>query len=207
MISPADLLAVMPRADPLWAAALNSAMAELSIDANIQRESMFLGQIAEESCGLTQLVENLNYSASGLESTWPSHFDDEKAFLYAHQPERIANYVYAGRNGNGDEASGDGWRYRGRGPSMLSEVNNYRAAGTFLVLDLIDTPDLVATDNLVGARCAAWVWFTTGCNALADAGDFKSVTRHINGGLLGFDARQAYYLKFLAQLNRPGVSA
>src|SRR5688572_5216436 len=93
------------------------------------RRAHFLAQVAHESGGFKRLVENLNYSADALVRTWPSRFDAATAKQYARQPERIANKVYAGRLGNGDETSGDGWRYRGRGYIQLTGQVNYADYG------------------------------------------------------------------------------
>src|SRR5438046_1146961 len=115
-LTPAVLAEIMPRVPDAagWSLALSAAMSEFAIDTPL-RAAAFLAQVAHESSELRALVENLNYSAAGLRSTWPRRFpSDTVARDYARQPERIANYVYAGRLGNGDERSGDGWRFRGR---------------------------------------------------------------------------------------------
>jgi putative chitinase len=156
------------------------------------RAAAFLAQIAHESAQLSHLVENLNYSAGGLLKTFPKRFTQETANDYARQPERIANRVYGGRGGNGAEASGDGYRYRGRGLIQLTFRDNYRRAGKALGLPIEDQPDTVATPE-VGSRTAGFYWKDNGLNTPADAGDLETITRRINGGLAGQQERLAYY--------------
>ncbi|HVT59483.1 MAG TPA: glycoside hydrolase family 19 protein [Thermoanaerobaculia bacterium] len=158
------------------------------------RVAAFLAQIAHESAQLKHLEEILNYSANGLLNTWPKRFTPETANAYARQPERIANLVYGGRGGNGDEASGDGWRYRGRGLIQLTFRDNYRRAGEALGLPIEDQPDTVATPE-IGSRSAGLYWKDNGLNTPADAGEFEKITRRINGGLAGQPERLAFYEK------------
>ena len=158
------------------------------------RAAAFLAQIAHESAQLSHLAENLNYSATGLLNTFGKRFTQETANDYARQPERIANHVYGGRGGNGDEASGDGFRYRGRGLIQLTFRDNYRHAGDVLGLPIEDQPDTVATPE-VGSRTAGLYWKDNNLNALADAADFTSITKRINGGLAGQDERLAFYAR------------
>lgn len=193
MLTASALKAIMPRSEaPKWAPPLDAAMGEFDLD-TVPRMAAFLAQIAHESSELTRLSENLNYSVEGLMKTWPKRFTPLVALKYARQPEMIANYVYAGRNGNGDEASGDGWRYRGRGPIQLTGRANYAKAGKDLGVDLVGVPDAVLAP-LVGARVACWFWNNRKLNALADAGDFESITKAINGGLNGYAERQLYFI-------------
>ena len=103
----------------------------------------------------------------------------EFARRYTRNPEKMANYVYANQGGNGNEASGDGWRFRGRGLIQITLRNNYLLCGKALGLDLIANPDLLL-EYLNAARSAAWYWKANGCNELADKGDFLAVTRRIN---------------------------
>ena len=182
----------MPRCDAnLWAPALAGAMSEFDIATDL-RVAAFLAQVAHESVELTRLIENLNYSAEGLLKTFPTHFTPPQALSYARDPERIANHAYANRNGNGDEASGDGWLYRGRGPIQITGRANYRTAGAALGVKLELYP-ASATDPRIGARIAGWFWGSHGLNALADAEDTRTITHRINGGENGLAARQAYY--------------
>jgi len=176
---------------------LTGAMVEFAIDTRL-RAAAFLAQLAHESAELREWTENLNYSAAALLATFPTHFDAETAAAYARQPERIANRVYANRMGNGPEESGDGWRYRGRGPIELTGLDGYRGMGAALGVDLVGNPDLAATPR-VGFRIAGRYWATHDCNRLADSADqawaFQAITRAINGGLNGLASREAYYAK------------
>ena len=134
--------------------ALNPAMTEAQINTPL-RQAAFIAQVAYESQGFSRFTENLNYRADRLLDVFGKYFTEDEAQEYAHQPKKIANRVYANRLGNGDEDSGDGWRYRGRGCIQLTGKDNYREAGKFLKLDLVGKPDQAA-DLDVGARVAAW---------------------------------------------------
>jgi putative chitinase len=135
------------------------------------------------------LEENLNYSAERLVAVWPSRFPTKAAAEpYARQPDKLANKVYANRLGNGNEASGDGWRYRGRGPIQLTGKANYEKCGAGIGEDLVRFPCLLLTPS-VGLASAGWFWHTRGCNRLADEDDHRAITRIINGGQLGLDDR------------------
>lgn len=188
MIVPPSLIRqIFPRASTEVAAALASYMPVARID-SIARIAAFLAQVGHESGGLTRLSENLNYSFEGLRATWPSRFVGESgatlARSIARQPEKIANTVYANRMGNGDTASGDGWRYRGRGLIQLTGRANYR------LHRLEDSPDTAAEPD-TAARIAVTYWRDNGLNELADANRFADITRRINGGLLGQTERVA----------------
>lgn len=184
-----------------WLAPLGQAMTEFGILTPL-RAAAFLAQAAHESGQLDQLVENLNYSADGLLATWPTRFTHELAVALARQPEKIANHVYGGRGGNGPESSGDGWSYRGRGLFSLTFRPNYRQAGHHLVLPLEAQPDQVATP-LVAARTAGLYWQGNGLSSLADAGRFDSITRRINGGMIGQAQRVAFYARAKQALGIP----
>lgn len=174
---------------------INSAMAEFGITTP-DREAAFLAQAAHESSQLLHLAENLNYSADGLLATWPRRFTPVEAAAYARQPERIANRLYALRMGNGDESSGDGWRFRGRGLFQITGRANYRQCSMDLYGDefLIEQPELLEQPD--GAcRSAGWYWQSRGLNQWADAGDFKTLTLRINGGLNRYPDRLAFYEK------------
>jgi putative chitinase len=163
-----------------WRAPILSACARFDIGTD-KRVAMFLAQCGHESNGFRDLSENLNYSAAGLLKTWPKRFDGTSAAQYARQPERIANHVYANRMGNGDEASGDGWRYRGRGLLQITFRDNYREIGDELGLPLEHEPDTVATPA-VAALTAARYWHATHCNEYADRGDYRAISSIINTG-------------------------
>ncbi|NQY12543.1 MAG: glycoside hydrolase family 19 protein [Henriciella sp.] len=169
---------------------LNQVVAHYEIGANPRRFSHFMAQLAHESAHFSTMEENLNYSAEGLMKIFRSKFRDaEEAASYARQPERIANRVYANRIGNGDEASGDGWRYRGRGFIQLTGRANYRFIGQRIGMDLEGNPDVVAADPVIALQVAANYWDSRNLNTVADTDDIYKVTRLINGGLNGIDDR------------------
>ena len=156
-----------------------------------KRQAAFLGQCMHESAGFKTLTENLNYSAKGLMATWPRRFPDlNTAMIYERQPEKIANRVYGGRMGNGPEESGDGWRYRGRGLKQLTGKENYERCGLGLGVDLVSNPDWLL-DPKYAALSAGWFWSQNRLNDLADRGDIETMTRRINGGLIGLEERRA----------------
>jgi putative chitinase len=162
------------------------------------RLAHFLAQCAHESANFSATVENLNYSLKGLMVIFRKYFPTEElALQYVRQPQKIANRVYANRMGNGDEASGDGWKYRGRGFIQLTGKNNYAAFTKSIDLDVVMHPDLVATKYPL--LSAAW-FFSTNCVSRCDAGAtddvVKSVTRCVNGGINGLDDRIQYFHKF-----------
>lgn len=155
------------------------------------RVQHFLAQISVESCQLSAVVENFNYSAKGLRTTFGKYFPtDAMAASYARQPQRIASRVYANRMGNGNEASGDGWKYRGRGIIQLTGKNNYTKYKEYCGYDVVSQPDLLA-GNVGAMRSAMWFWWSSGCNALADKDDVVAVTKRVNGGTNGLQERKA----------------
>lgn len=178
---------------------LNKAMEEFEINTPL-RQAAFLAQIAHESAQLKRWRENLNYSAEGLMKTWPKRFDAAKAKAFEKQPEKIANEVYGGRNGNVNP--GDGWKYSGRSPMQLTFADNYRKAGKALGLDLIGNPDL-ALQLEVGFRIAGWFWDSNKLNPYADKKDFLTITKLINGGTHGIEDRKKYYERALRVLIPP----
>lgn len=167
-----------------WVDPLNYVLPVFEINTP-RRMAAFIGQCAHESAGFTDLVENMNYSAKRLTEVWPQRFPSiEQAQPYAGQPQKLANFVYANRMGNGDEASGDGWRFIARGPLGLTGRGNYGAASQALFggLRLLDFPEHVAESFYVGAATAAWFWTQRKLNALADAEDFEAIGNVINTG-------------------------
>ena len=151
-----------------------------------QRIAHFVSQARHESQGFTRLVENLNYSAEGLLNVFPKYFADLlTAKAYERQPEKIANRVYANRNGNGDETSADGWKSRGRGIFMLTGRYNYNACGIYFGEDFINNPNLLQTEEWA-VKTALWYWVKNGLNDIADMGItddvVKKITLKINGG-------------------------
>lgn len=191
-ITSEQLLKLFPNAAPVvpW---LLPALQAQGLD-TAARQAAFLAQVGHESAGLTRWVESLAYSAQGLANTWPRRFRDGAgkptalACRLAYQPQAIANLVYAGRNGNGDEASGDGWRYRGRGLLQVTGRTNYRRVGEGLGQPFEAEPQLLAEPRWA-CESAAWWWSAEGLNALADADRFEDITRRINGGLNGQEER------------------
>lgn len=192
-----------------WTDALNAAMERFDIDTPA-RVAAFLAQVAHESTEFRKLVENLNYSAAGLCKTWPKRFTTpDAAKPYERNPEVLANYVYAKRLGNGDVASGDGWRFRGRGLIQLTGRGNYRSCGTAVTLPLEAEPERLETPE-AAALAAAQFWQSRGLNHLADDRnddnddeDFVTITTIINGGTAGLTARRIYWARAKAALGLP----
>jgi len=152
------------------------------------RKAAFIGQCGHESGGFRVLEENLNYKPEALMREWPSRFDAENIDEYAHEPEKIANKVYAGRMGNGNEESGEGWKYHGRGLIQLTGKDNYTLCGDSLQADLLHHPELLVGQQYA-ALSAGWFWRKHGLNELADTKQYETMTKRINGGLLGQNDR------------------
>jgi len=175
--------------DPSWLEPLTAAFHRFDISTP-ERQAAFIGQCAHESGNFKTLQENLNYSAKGLNATWPSRFPSEAdAQPFHRNPEKIANKVYSGRMGNTED--GDGWKYRGRGLIQLTGKDNYRLASDALGVDFVANPDLVLT-QAYAALTAAWYWNKRGLNKEADAKDFTGMTKKINGGTIGLADRVAH---------------
>lgn len=183
----------------LFLAPLRECMEEFEIDANAQRAAMFLAQTAHESAHFFRLVENLNYSAARLLQVFPKYFTPEEAAVYERKPSSIAARVYANRMGNGNEASADGWVFRGRGLLQLTGRKNYRDCGRALCLDLENNPSLLQEPD-IACRSAGWFWQQNDLNELCDAGDVRGVTRRINGGTHGLEERASLYAHALSVL-------
>jgi putative chitinase len=162
------------------------------------RLAHFLGQCSHESGEFKTVKENLNYSAEGLLKIFPKYFNAANVNNYARKPQAIANRTYANRMGNGNEASGDGFRYSGRGYIQLTGKSNYAAFDAFVDDAIIENPDLVATKYPL--LSAAWFWHTNKLNAIADKGvnadTILAITRRINGGTIGLDHRTKETNKF-----------
>lgn len=179
-----------------WHQPLNNAMEKWSINTPL-RIAGFLAQIAHESGHLSRFLENLNYSAEGLARTWPSRYavnpkasikvPNDLAWALHRNPEKIANHTYANRMGNGPVESGDGWRFRGRGPKQITGRDNYMAyASASKNIDILLNPDLLLRQD-IGADAAGWFWHSRNCSPLMDQGNYKAVTIAINGGLIGYE--------------------
>lgn len=176
---------------PEWVDALNNTFNRFGID-TINRQAAFIGQCGHECGNFRILEENLNYRAATLMKLWPKRFPTlEIANECAGNPSRIANTVYASRMGNRDAASGDGYRFRGRGCIQLTGSTNYYQAGKALGEDLWKDPGLVATPKYA-ALTAGWFWSTHGCNNLAEQKDWTGLTKKINGGTIGLQERIAH---------------
>lgn len=204
IISPIQLLRIAPRCPDTiaWVRALNEAMREFAIEGRLQA-AHWLAQLAHESTEFSRLVENLNYTdPERIARIFRSSFDldadgvidpEEIEFArgFVRSPILLANRAYAGKHGNGGESSGDGWRYRGRGPIGLTFKGNYARAGQALGLPLVERPEIVM-DPDVGARVAGWYWADRKIGPLADANDLRAVTKKINPGLAGLEDRRRY---------------
>lgn len=179
-----------------WAAPITSAMERFEINTPV-RQAMFLAQIGHESAGLSRVVESTYYTrADRLLAVFPHDFANvEDAAKYVKRPEACANRIYARQNGNGPEASGDGWQYRGRGLIQITGRSNYAQCSIGLYghpSRLLTEPELLEQPD-DGSQSAGWYWYSHGCNPLADAGDIRAVTRRINGGWNGLADRMLRY--------------
>jgi putative chitinase len=182
-----------------WCEALNKILPDYEINTPA-RIASFIAQTAHESGGYTALHENLNYQAASLCRVWPSHFNAGNADQYAHNPERIANRAYSGRMGNGDEASGDGWRFCGRGLIQLTGKSNYQAFADSVQMSIDDVPAYLQTfEGAIQSAC--FFWENTNLNAVADTGDIEHMTKIINGGTLGLEDRSNRYLQAMQVLS------
>jgi putative chitinase len=189
--------------DPKWVDPLNETFERFSI-LTPRQQAAFLGQCGHECGNFRVLEENLNYRAETLMRIWPKRFPTlEIANQYARQPKKIANKVYADRMGNRDEASGDGYRFRGRGCIQLTGSANYFHAGKALGVDFIMEPDLVATPQYA-ALTAGFFWNTQKLNAIAESGNNLALTKKINGGTIGLNDRILHTNQALALLSAGG---
>lgn len=175
-----------------WYEALSILLPDYNINTPM-RVASFLAQCGHESGGFVFLRENLNYRAETLHRQWPNHFPTmEIARQYERQPVRIANRAYANRMGNGDEASGDGWRFCGKGLIQLTGRDNYQDFADSIETPIEDIPEYLATFE-GAAQSACWFWETNNLNREADVGDIKTMTRKINGGFIGLEDRFKHY--------------
>lgn len=159
--------------------------------------SHFLAQCGHESAGFKAVNENLNYGAKGLLGIFKKYFPtEEKAKLYERKPEKIANLVYGNRMGNGPEASGDGYRYRGRGYIQLTGKDNYKAFDAVVAENILETPDLVATKYPL--LSAAWFFHKNCLGKCTDASDaaVTAVTKCVNGGTIGLEDRKKHFKEY-----------
>jgi putative chitinase len=198
-VSLQQLRAVFQKIDATYVPHLNETMAKYAITTKL-RKANFLAQVGHECAKFMRFEENLNYSAQGLHTVFGKYFPTlASAQPYHRQPQKIANYVYANRMGNGSPATGDGWNYRGRGAIQLTGKNNYMAFATDMRMSLPEAVTFLSTPR--GAILSAgWFWNRAVLNPLADAGNLRETTRRINGGYNGMEDRQALYNALLRVL-------
>jgi putative chitinase len=191
MVSPEQLKKM--HIDPSLADAFNETFDRFGISTPVQQAS-WIGQCGHECGNFKILEENLMYRAATLLKLFPRTpkrawgFTPEEAAAYERQPQRIANRIYGNRMGNRDEASGDGWRFRGSGFLQLTGHANFYHAGQALGEDFVMQPELVRTPKYA-AMTAGWFWQTHKLNQYADTRDFLMMTKKINGGTIGLDDR------------------
>jgi putative chitinase len=178
-----------------WHEALSQLLPDYDINTP-QRIAAFVAQCAHESGNFMVLKENLNYRAATLRKIFPKYFPtDAIANDYAtrlNKQAAIANRAYGNRMGNGDESSGDGWRFCGRGLIQLTGRNNYQAFADSLEMNINDVPEYLGTFE-GAAQSACWFWETNNLNRFADKNDIKGLTKAINGGYIGLEDRIKHY--------------
>lgn len=190
---------------PQWVDALNETFQRFGI-LTPRQQAAFIGQCGHECANFKVLEENLNYRAATLLKLFPLTakrkwgFTPDTAAQYERQPSKIANRIYGNRMGNRDEASGDGYRFRGRGCVQLTGSDMYFHAGKALGVDFWVNPDLVSTPQYA-ALTAGWFWSTHNCNNLAESADWLGLTKKINGGTIGYDDRVKHTEEALAVLS------
>jgi putative chitinase len=178
-----------------WHEALSQLLPDYDINTP-QRIAAFVAQCAHESGNFMVLKENLNYKPATLRKIFPKYFPtDAIANDYAtrlNKQAAIANRAYGNRMGNGDESSGDGWRFCGRGLIQLTGRNNYQAFADSLEMNINDVPEYLGTFE-GAAQSACWFWETNNLNRFADKNDIKGLTKAINGGYIGLEDRIKHY--------------
>jgi len=183
-----------------WHHALSQLLPDYDIN-TVNRIAAFVAQCSHESGGFTTLKENLNYKPQSLRRLFSKYFpDDATANQYCARPDKqaaIANRVYANRMGNGDESSGDGYRYCGRGLIQLTGRSNYQSFADSIEVDgrplkIDEVPEYLATFE-GAAQSACWFWEVNKLNQWADAGDILTLTKRINGGTIGLEDRKKHY--------------
>jgi putative chitinase len=181
-----------------WYDALSKLLPDYDINTP-KRIASFMAQCAHESAGFTALQENLNYKPPTLKKLFGKYFPGDLAEQYcskSNKQEAIANRIYANRMGNGDEASGDGFKYKGRGLIQLTGKSNYQAFADSLEITPEEAAQYMHTFE-GAAQSACWFWETNKLNNCADAGDIVKMTKIINGGTFGLDERIHHYEEFL----------
>jgi putative chitinase len=205
VLTSSQVSALFPRAAPAHQAALANRGPTLFTRQGITgiRLQFFLAQLGHESAGLALMEEGLNYSAQGLVDTFGKYFPTLAAATpFARNPQKIANFVYGNRMGNGPPASGDGFRFRGRGYIQITGRENYGKFGAIAGVDLIANPDAaISADHALEIACGFWMF--NKINPVADTGDFVAVTRKINGGTKGLADRRAWLDKVIRIMALP----
>ena len=204
MLTPDQFQSVFPNAtDPEgWCAALEQSLPEYGIDTP-KRIAAFVSQCGVETGGWRWFEENMNYSAQRMMQVWPRVFNAELAQKCHRKPQLVANYAYANRMGNGGPDTGDGWKFRGRGPIHLTGRKNYTAFATDTFDnpdEILDNPDLVAQDKEIALKSALWFWDINDLNALADTKQITKLSRRVNGGDNGLQERIALFNKLYSLL-------
>jgi putative chitinase len=175
-----------------WLGPITSAMLRSEINTP-GRAAAFIAHASHESQRFERLRENLDYtSPERILEIFPKYIYPNEVSRFVRRPERLANRVYARRGGNGDEDSGDGFKYRGGGLFHLTGRKGYRECGDALGIDLANHPEMIEQPE-IAALTAGWYWHDNNLNALADSGDFKKMTLRINGGLNGYEDRLALW--------------
>lgn len=172
---------------------INKLLDEFEINTPLRLQH-YLAQILHESGEFKYVEENLNYSAQSLLKTFPKYFTASTVKAYERNPQKIGSRVYANRMGNGNEASGEGYKFRGRGLIQLTGKNNYQLYKGYCGFDVVSKPELIA-QPLGAVRSSMWFWKRNGLNALADKDDVVGVTKKINGGTNGLSQRKVYLLR------------
>lgn len=189
---------------PAWVDPLRRAADRYEIDTRL-RVAAWLANILHETGGLRRLEESFAYSRKRLLEVFGKYFKSSNVDAYLGFPKKIANHVYANRAelGNGDEASGDGWRFHGRGPAQLTGRNNYTKCAAAIDVDIVSDPDAVVRSKDVGALTAGWFWAANGLARFADVGDFDIVCQRWNGSVhpWGMPERQQLYDDILRRLS------
>lgn len=198
MITKEQLHQLMPLCEhpDLWVEPLNDAAREFDISLPWDI-SAWLANIAVESSQLNDLQENLNYRADRLPVVWPSHFKTtEEAQPYAHDPKKLANKVYANKYGNGDEASGDGFKFSGKGPCQLTFKSAYEACHDDTGIDCVNHPELLLRPA-IGSRVAGWFWHWKNCHIEAEHNNFKGVIKRWAGAYIAVPQRELFFNRAL----------
>jgi putative chitinase len=185
--------------DEKWLEPLNETFQKYDISTPT-RQAFFIGQCAHESVNFTKLEESLYYSAPRLMAVWPSRFPNlDVASQYAGNPEKLAEKVYGHRADLGNTEDGDGFKFHGRGIIQLTGRDSYERCGEAIGADLINQPQLLVEPHYA-ALSAGWFWRKRDLNSLADIKDYETMTKRINGGLVGLDGRKAKIAKAISVL-------